>query len=74
MNNTTLVKVKSKNEAYKCYRNTMDAKDYEKYAKARNQARWGCHKAKKIFERTLAKQIERPNGTLRLFSAMSIAN
>ena len=38
MNNTALVKVKSQNEAYKCYRNTMDVKDYEKYSKARNQA------------------------------------
>ena len=61
MNNTgtALVKVKSKNEAYKCYRSTMDVKDYEKYAKARNQARWECHKAKKIFERTLAKEAKR---------------
>ena len=59
MNNTALVKVKSKNEAYKCYRNTMDVKDYEKYAKARNQARWECRKAKKIFERTLAKEAKR---------------
>ena len=33
----------------------MDVKDYEKYAKARNQARWECRKAKKTFERTLAK-------------------
>ena len=59
MNNTALVKVKSKNEAYKCYRNTMDVKEYEKYAKARNQARWECRKAKKIFERTLAKEAKR---------------
>ena len=59
MNNTALVKVKSKNEAYKCYRNTMDVKDYEKYAKARNQARWECRKAKKIFQRTLAKDAKR---------------
>ena len=59
MNNTALVKVKSKNEAYKCYRNTMDVKDYEKYAKSRNQARWECRKAKKIFERTLAKEAKR---------------
>ena len=35
----------------------MDVKDYEKYAKARNQARWECHKAKKTFECTLAKAI-----------------
>ena len=33
MNNTALVNVKSKNEAYKSNRNTMDVKDYEKYAK-----------------------------------------
>ena len=56
MNDTALVKVKSKNEAYQCYRNTMDVKDYEKYAKARNQARWECRKAKKTFKRTLAKE------------------
>ena len=27
--------------------------------KARNQARWECRKAKKIFERTLAKEVKR---------------
>ena len=59
MNNTALVKVKSKNEAYKCYRNTMDVKDHDKYAKARNQARWEYRKAKEIFERTLAKEAKR---------------
>ena len=59
MNDTALVKVKSKNEAYKCHRNTMDVKDYEKYAKARNQARWECRKAKNTFERTLAKEAKR---------------
>ena len=59
MNTTALVKVKSKNETYKCYRNMMDVKDYEKYAKARNQACWECRKAKKIFERTLAKEAKR---------------
>ena len=37
----------------------MDVKDYEKYAKARNQARWECRKAKKIFECTLAKEAKR---------------
>ena len=37
----------------------MDVKDYEKCAKARNQARWECRKAKKIFERTLAKEAKR---------------
>ena len=37
----------------------MDVKDYEKYAKARNQARWECRKAKKISERTLAKEAKR---------------
>ena len=37
----------------------MDVKDYAKYAKARNQARWECRKAKKIFERTLAKEAKR---------------
>ena len=59
MNDTALVKVKSKNEVYKCYRNTMDVKDYAKYAEARNQARWECRKAKKTFERTLAKDDKR---------------
>ena len=59
MNNTALVKVKSKNEAYKCYGNTMGVKDYETYAKARNQARWECRKANTLFELTLAKEAKR---------------
>ena len=74
MNNTALVKVKSKNEAYKCYRNTMDVKDYEKYAKARDQARRECRKAKKQRRDVNAPWQMRPNRTIRLFSAMSIAN
>ncbi len=39
-------------------------KDYEKYAKARNQARWECRKAKKIFERTLAKEAKRNHNAI----------
>ena len=37
----------------------MDVKDYDKYAKAMNQAHWECRKAKKTFERTLAKEAKR---------------
>ena len=71
MNDTALVKVKSKNEAYKCYRNTMHVNDYAKYAKARNQARWVCRKARRLLNAPWQKRL---NGTLKLFSAMSIAN
>ena len=73
MNNTALVKVKSKNESYKCYRNTMKMQDFEK-----KMLRLGTKHAGSgiVRQRSYlnAPWQKRPNRTIRLFSAMPIAN
>ena len=46
----------------------MDLKDYEKYSKARNRARWECRKAKRTFERTLTKEAKRNPKAIYIFS------
>ena len=51
--------MKEKSRRYKKYRNTHDGVDYLAYARIRNQARWECRKAKKQFERSLAKEAKR---------------
>ena len=58
MNSHVLEKVKEKSRRYKKYRSTQDGVDYLAYARIRNQARWECRKAKKEFERSLAKEAK----------------
>ncbi len=53
-----LEKVKKKREAYKRYINTQEEQDYVAYARIRNQVRWECRKAKRQFERELAKETK----------------
>ena len=59
MNSHVIEKVKEKSRKYKKYRSTQDGADYLAYACIRNQARWECRKAKKQFERSLAKEAKR---------------
>ena len=59
MNSHVIEKVKEKSRRYKKYRNTHDGVAYLAYARIRNQARWECRKAKKQFERSLAKEAKR---------------
>ena len=59
MNSYGIEKVKEKSRKYKKYRNTQDGVDYQAYSRIRNQARWECRKAKKQFERSLAKEAKR---------------
>lgn len=56
MNTKALTKVKNKNDSYKRYIQTREGEDYLKYAQARNQAKWECRKAKRDFEKKLAKE------------------
>ena len=58
MNSDALKKVKKKTESYKRYVETREGKEYLEYAKARNQARWECRKAKRDFEKQLAREAK----------------
>ena len=58
MNSHVIEKVKEKSMKYKKYRSTQDGDEYLAYARIRNQARWECRKAKKEFERSLAKEAK----------------
>ena len=51
-------KVKDKTTAFNNWRRSREGRDYLKYTKARNQAKWECRKAKKEFERKLAKECK----------------
>ena len=54
MNSNPLLKVRKKNAAYKRYLSTREGKDYDAYAKARNQAKWEIRKAKREYEKKIA--------------------
>ncbi len=56
MNALALEKVRKKTEAYKRYLNTREGRDFQQYARARNQARWESRKAKRSFEKQLARE------------------
>ena len=53
MNSTALSKVKKKHAAWN---RTKEGADYQMFARARNQAKWECQKARKAFERNVAMQ------------------
>ena len=66
LNSHVIEKVKEKSMKYKKYRSTQDGAEYLAYARIRNQARWECRKAKKEFERSLAKEAK--SNTKAVFS------
>ena len=51
-------KIKQKSEAYFKWRKTLDKKDYNQYAKFRNQAKRECKKADMEYEKSIAKQAK----------------
>ena len=59
MNQTALSKVKKKHHAWKRYLETKSGESYLEYTKARNQAKWETKKAKKAFEKMLAKNVKK---------------
>jgi len=58
MTKSAIKKVKKKHHAWKRYTQTKDGKDYESFAKARNQARWETRKAKRDFEQKIASECK----------------
>ena len=56
MNEKVLAKMKKKTASFKRYMETKEGKDYQVYAKARNQARWACRAAVRDFEKNIAKE------------------
>ncbi len=63
MNKKALAKVKKKKESFQRYLQTQEGKDYDSYAKYRNQAKWECTRAQKSFERKLAGEVKQnPKG------------
>lgn len=66
MNEKVLAKIKQKHSAFKRYMNTREGKDYQIYAKARNQAKWECRKAVRDMERKIANESkENPKAFFR---------
>jgi hypothetical protein len=59
MNEKAMAKVKKKSEAYKRYLETKEGEDYNRYARARNQARWACRKSKRDFEVRIAHESKK---------------
>ena len=56
MTHEALDKIREKNRAFKRYRNTRSDDDYSMYARARNQAKWICNRAKRDFEKKIARE------------------
>ena len=56
MSLNALTKVKRKNAAYRRYLRTAEGKDYVTYVRARNQAKWEIRKAKRDYEKKLARE------------------
>jgi hypothetical protein len=54
LNNKLMKQLKKKRQAFKRYLETRDGKDYQAFAKSRNQAKWEVRKAKRNFEKTVA--------------------
>lgn len=56
--NNALAKIKEKRKAFRKYMETREGIDYQKYAKARNQAKSTCRKAIKQYEKKIAKEAK----------------
>ncbi len=58
MDNATLKKVKTKRKRWMSFLETKTGEKYLEFAKARNQARWATRKAKKAFEKQVARDAK----------------
>ncbi len=56
MSKSVVAKVKKKHAAWKRYLATKDGQSHQLYSRARNQAKWECQKARKAYEKDIAKQ------------------
>jgi len=61
MSDRALRKTRRKHSAWIRYLNTLDGEDYQKYIKKRNEAQHALRKARRQFERGLAKDCKRNN-------------
>ena len=52
-------KIKKKKQAYNRYMETRDGKDYQQYAKARNQAKNVCRNAVRAHQKTVAHEAKK---------------
>jgi len=58
MNSGVMAKLKQKRAAFKRYLETREGRDYQEFAKSRNQAKWEVRKAKREFEKKVALQAK----------------
>ena len=58
LNKSAMARIKKKNKSYQRFLLTKEGSDYLQYTRARNQAKWECRKAKKMFEKTLAHEVK----------------
>jgi len=58
MTQKVLIKLKKKQTAFKRYLMTREGKDYQQYARTRNQTKWICQSAVKDFEKNLAREAK----------------
>lgn len=59
LDDKALSKVRKKHESFRRYMETREGKDYQEYAKARNQAKAACRKSVKEYEKQIAKQAKK---------------
>lgn len=58
MNQATWEKIKEKKRAYRTFRQSGSEEDYNKYARARNQAKTACKKAVKDFTKNISREVK----------------
>ena len=58
LNDKAMTALKKKRSSFQRYLLTRDGKDYQQYAKLRNQAKWITRKAKRDYEKHVAKQAK----------------
>ena len=56
MDEKVFAKVRKKHAAYRRYMDTKEGREYQEYARARNQAKWECRKAVRDLERKIARE------------------
>ena len=59
MNDKAMAAIKKKRDSFKRYLQTREGADYQSYAKFRNQAKWETRKAKREYEKHIAKQTKK---------------
>ncbi len=58
MDSHTMATIRKKHKLYRRWLETQQGKDYQEFAKARNQAKWACRKAVRMLEKKIADQAK----------------